>query len=94
MVSPIPAPTTGPQVPSVNSSAKVAPDAVTAGAIAQTHGGELTTSTTINSLADLKKKSPKMYQKMMESIAMQICREMEDHQSRLKEMMAEANRRS
>lgn len=90
MTSPV-VPTTGPQVPSVNSSNRVTPDAVTAGAIAQTHGSaEITGSTTIKSMADLKKKAPKVYQMMMEGIAMNICNEMQHSQERLKKMMREA----
>ena len=76
--------------------ANVAPtsqDATTAGAVASSNGGaEVTSSTKINSLDDLKKKSPELYRKMMEGIAMSICSDMKEHQDRLKQMMAEARR--
>lgn len=47
----------------------------------------------ISSLADLKKKAPKVYNMMMQSIGMGICREMEHHQARLKKLMREGSSR-
>ncbi len=41
-------------------------------------------SSKISSLEDLKSKSPELYQKMMEGIAQQICRQMKDGQDRVK----------
>ena len=63
---------------------------VTAGAVASSNSSSgLTSASTISSLADLKKKSPKVYNMMMQGIAMNICNEMEHHQERLKKMMRE-----
>lgn len=64
---------------------------LTAGAVAASNKGEATVATTINSLADLKKKSPELYQKMMESLAMSVCNDMKAHQDRLKSMMRKAS---
>lgn len=80
----------GAQVPIVNNTARVGPDAITAGAIAQTHGGEVTSKTMIGSIEDLKKKAPEVYKKMMEGIAMNIVGEMRHHQERLKKLMRES----
>jgi hypothetical protein len=59
--------------------------------------GELTGKSKIKSLAELKKKSPKLYNMMMQGIATNIVYEMKDHQERLKELMRkseeDANRR-
>ncbi|CCB85665.1 MULTISPECIES: hypothetical protein [Parachlamydia] len=52
--------------------------------------GNYTSTTSINSLADLKKKAPKVYNAMMQGIAMNICNEMKAHQDRLKKMMRDA----
>lgn len=83
-----------PQTPPVQPSAPSSRDALTAGAVASTHGGEtLTTSTKISSMEDLKKKAPKLYNKMMEGIAMAICNDMKAHQDRLKKMMDDARQR-
>ncbi len=50
------------------------------------------TSTSINSMEDLKNKAPEVYQKMLESIAMKICNEMKHHQERIKEILQEARK--
>lgn len=76
-------------VQAATQTAKTGPDNVTAGNIAQSQGS-LTTSTTISSLDQLKKKAPKLYKQMLEGIAMNICRDMKDHQERLKKLMREA----
>lgn len=76
-------------------TAPTAPNAanpLTAGAIASTQGSGASSSTTINSMADLKKKAPELYQKMLEGIAMGICNSMKDHQERLKKLMRESTR--
>jgi hypothetical protein len=91
MPDPITGATTQPQVPVVNATRAAGPDAATAGAIAQTHGGEYTSSTVIKNIEDLKRKAPKLYNEMMKSIGMDICHEMQHHQERLKQMMREAN---
>lgn len=48
----------------------------------------------INSLADLKDKAPQVYNAMMVGIAQNICKDMEDGQRRLKEIMEENRRNS
>lgn len=50
--------------------------------------------TSINSMEDLKKKSPELYRMMMEGIAMNICRKMQRNQEHLKQIMREATRNS
>ena len=84
MSFPVVPPTSNPTQVSAPSSA----DATTAGALAQAHGNEKVSATTkIGSLDDLKKKAPKVYDKMMQSIGMTICSEMQRHQDRLKTLM-------
>lgn len=69
-------------------------DATTAGAVVSTHATaeEITGATRINSMADLKRKAPKLYNSMMQGIAMNICNEMQRHQSRLKSLWKEMER--
>lgn len=79
---------------SVRVTAPSSSHPATAAAVASTHGGqELTSSSTIKSLADLKKKSPKVYNMMMLGIATSICQEMEHRQAELKKLMREGQRR-
>lgn len=47
-------------------------------------------TTRIGSMADLKEKAPKVYNAMLEGIAMQIVNQMSDAQARLKQMMDDA----
>lgn len=70
-------------------------NAATAGAVASANAPSegMGMNTKIHSLAELKKKSPKVYNKMMEGIAMNICGEMREHQDRLKKLMREGNQR-
>ncbi|MEI8125558.1 MAG: hypothetical protein WCG42_07390 [Parachlamydiaceae bacterium] len=89
MASPIINHPSVPQVPSVGAGAAAAPDASTAGAIAQSSGSAGGTTTTIKSLADLKKKAPAVYKQMMMGIAMDICNDMQASQERLKELQKE-----
>lgn len=51
-------------------------------------------NTKISSVGDLKEKAPKVYDAMLQGIAMKITTEMKDHQDRLKELGAEARRNS
>lgn len=51
-------------------------------------------STTIKSLDDLKKQAPKVYNSMMQGIAMTICNEMKEHQDQLKELMRQGRENS
>ncbi|MCB1118737.1 MAG: hypothetical protein KDK65_02115 [Chlamydiia bacterium] len=44
------------------------------------------TATTINNMSDLKEKAPEVWKKTLEGIAQQICRQMQDHQDRIKEL--------
>lgn len=80
-----------PAVTQAAQTAATAPSSAnptTAAAVASSNSpAGLTTSTTINSLADLKKKAPEVYDKMMQGIAMTICNEMKAHQERLKQLM-------
>lgn len=66
-------------------------DAQVAGAIATTRQ-EPTSDTKFNTLDELKQKAPEVYQKMMEGIAMDICREMQRHQDDIKKINREAKR--
>jgi hypothetical protein len=67
-------------------------NAITAGAVASSNAPSgLNASSKISSLADLKKKAPELYKKMLEGIGMSICNEMQHHQDRLKELMREGN---
>jgi hypothetical protein len=88
-----------PNAPIVNVASASQPNAAdptTAGAVATTKGkggggggggaGDVTTATTVSSLADLKAKAPTLYKEMMQSIAMDICTQMQASQSRLKQM--------
>ena len=65
---------------------------LTAGAVATSNPNStsgLTMSSKISSLAELKKKAPDVYNQMMQGIGMEICREMQAHQERLKKLMRE-----
>lgn len=53
-----------------------------------------TMSSQVSSMADLKTQAPKVYNAMMEGIAMNICNEMKKHQDHLKQMMDESRRRT
>lgn len=53
---------------------------------------EVTSATTISSLADLEKKAPKVYKAMLQGIAMNICNQMQHNQERLKKLMREGER--
>ena len=80
--------------PPAAAAAPSAANAITAGAVAQSNSNSagVTSSTTVNSIKELKEKAPEVYQKMMEGIAQNICGKMKDHQDRLKQMMRDANR--
>jgi len=84
-------------IPPVPPTAQpTASDPTTAAAAVTAHsgksGGGISSSTTVSSLADLKLKAPKVYQAMMEGIAMDICNDMQAAQQRLKDIMDEAQR--
>lgn len=86
-----------PEAPSGTPSVSQAPsaaDPTTAGnaAMANADKKEVTSSTKINSMADLKSEAPDLYNKMMESIAMKICNGMKRHQDRLKRLMRDSGR--
>ena len=53
-------------------------------------GGNVTMSTTVSSLANLKVVAPQVYNIMMESIAMDICTQMQQAQDTLKQMWDDA----
>lgn len=82
--------TEGTKVTTANATT-VTTDAVTTGAIAQTYSRATSSSATISSVEDLKKKDPKLYNMMMQGIAMNICGDMKHHQDRLKEMIRKGN---
>ncbi|WP_213158508.1 hypothetical protein [Parachlamydia sp. AcF125] len=67
---------------SASSSPSLAPTSSSAG---------YSTSTRVDSLAELKKKAPKVYNAMIQGIATHICNEMKNHQDRLKKMTREAS---
>jgi BarA-like signal transduction histidine kinase len=56
--------------------------------------GKLTSSSEIKSLAEFKEKAPEVYDKMMLSIATEICNKMKGHQEKLKQMWREATDRA
>lgn len=86
-----PIPQSQAQTPAVTATTPSSANAATAGAVASANsGGELNTNTKINSMDDLKKKAPKLYQKMLEGIGMAICNDMRDHQERIKRLMRES----
>lgn len=73
----------------VHTTAPTSKDPATAGAIASTNS-DFNSSTRVNSVDDLRKKAPKVYQAMLEGIAWHICGEMKRSQDRLKQMMRES----
>lgn len=79
------------QASPVATATALSKDTVTAGGIAQTYNRAASSSTTVSSLEDLKKKDPKLYHMMMQGIAMNICREMQHHQEHLKQTMRKAS---
>lgn len=83
-------------IPSASAAQPTSTNAATASAaISQktvAAGDETSGSSRFNSLADLKEKSPKVYNAMMVGIAQNICRDMEDGQQRLKRLMEEGRR--
>lgn len=90
-----PTPGVQPQAQPPPVAAPSSAHAATAGAIASANsGGEPTTNTKIGSMEDLKKKAPKLYQKMLEGIAMAICNDMKEHQDRVKELQRKGNAQS
>lgn len=81
---------TGPQATSSTDAALPVTDTNSQAAGASS----LSAATPIKSLEDLKTKSPKLYEMMMQGIAFNICNEMKDSQERLKEMMRDAERQA
>lgn len=69
---------------------EVAPAATASSSPSNSSQADISTTTTINSMADLKKKAPKVYNAMLEGIAMGIVNQMSDAQARLKKMMDDA----
>ncbi len=55
---------------------------------------QITGSTTITSMEELKDRAPEVYKAMLEGIAVNIINDMEDHQERIKEINREARRDS
>lgn len=68
--------------------------AVVAGSAAGKAGGlsEVTSSSSISSVAELRSKAPEIYQKMLEGIAMNICNKMKRNQEDLKKLRQEYQR--
>ncbi len=62
-------------------------DATTAGQAAQSNSAA-GDSTTISSLADLRRKSPKVYNMLIQSLGEKICYDMQKHNDRLKQQMS------
>ncbi len=65
-----------------------------AAVVTSQQGATINSSTSIGSLADLKRKSPTLYNAMMQGIGMSICNRMKDNQDHLKQMMDDYNRNS
>lgn len=85
------------QVQAIDSSGSATPAAAvqstavspsTAGQVASANASATDSNTTISSLEDLRKKSPKVYKLMIESLGRQICSEMKKHSDKLKKMMS------
>lgn len=79
-------------VSNVSSSAPTVQEAESAAS--QADPSTLSMSTSVSSLADLKKKAPQVYNMMMEGIALNICNDMQHHQDRLKQMMRQGESQS
>lgn len=62
----------------------------TGNANAAAMSSSLESSGTVSNMADLKEQAPEVYKAMMQGVAMNICREMQHHQARLKEIMRKA----
>jgi hypothetical protein len=77
--------TSQPQVAAASAAAPAATSATT-GKAGGTTGGGLSDSTTISSMEDLRTKAPQIYKMMMQSIAMDICIQMQQAQDRLSSM--------
>lgn len=81
---------------SVSSNTAPAPtsaDPSTAGNAASANVSDnYTAATKIGTLAELKKRAPKLYNAMMMGIAQSVCRDMQDHAERLKSLMREGSR--
>jgi hypothetical protein len=67
---------------------------VTGGKSGPTGSPDVDSNTVITSLDDLRQKAPKVYNAMMQGIAMQICNQMEHAQQRLKQMMRAGEQQS
>lgn len=79
-----------PPAPAIPTSA----NPTTAGAIATSNNSPaVSSSTKINSMEELREKAPKLYQMMLEGIAMKICGDMKRSQDEIKRIMREARRR-
>lgn len=84
-------------VSSSTGPAEAAPSTAPSGTPAQGSAGAgagYTTSTTVSSLQELQKKAPKVYDAILQGIAMNICNEMKQHQDELKRIMDEERRNS
>jgi len=76
--------------PPAAASAAAAPNAanpMVAAAVQQSNPSEVSSMTKIGSMADLKKKSPKVYNLMMQGIAQNVIKDMQWHANHLKELM-------
>lgn len=78
--------------PASTSTATVNASDPTVAAGAVSSNGEANSATTINSLADLKKKAPKVYNMMMQGIAYGMIQKMQHDQEHLTQIMKEAER--
>lgn len=56
-------------------------------------GSDVSNVTQINSLADLREKAPKVYNAMMQGIAMNVTNDMKHHQEELKKLQKEYERK-
>ncbi|MGA8165350.1 MAG: hypothetical protein WB791_10100 [Waddliaceae bacterium] len=66
------------------------PSTAEASATANATKKEFSMDTTIGSVAELRRKAPEVYKKMLEGIAMTIIKSMRQHMAQLKKMMREA----
>lgn len=67
------------------NQAPSASNATTAAAVASTHGqAQVNSASKINSMDDLRRKAPKVYNMMMQSLMESVRRDMQKHQERLK----------
>ncbi len=80
--------------PTMSTTAVNASDPTVAAGAVSSHTGDVSSSSTVSSLADLKRKAPKVYKMMMQGIAYGMIQKMQHDQDHLTQIMKEAQRNS